>query len=318
MARRTWLALAASALAVAGCATVPVAAPQVQDITIAGTEVFPESVTSDAAGNVYVGSGNGTIYRATPGSATAEAWIRPDAGNGLRSLFGVLADDRSGLLWTCDNGDFMSREPGLPPSTLKAFDLRTGALRARHDFPAGPAACNDIAVDAAGNVWVTETLAGRIFVLRKGAAALDLFAAGDALVGVDGIAFAGDGVMYINNVRRHQLQRVTRGADGRYAGLETLALSQPLNGPDGLRALGRNRFLQAEGPGGRVALIEVDGASATVTPVKTGLDSSPAITRVGRVGYAPEGKIQYRMDPALRGKDPGPFVIRAFLLPPGI
>jgi hypothetical protein len=92
-------------------------------------------------------------------------------------------------------------------------------------------------------------------------------------------------------------------------------LSQPVNGPDGLRPLGGNRFLQAEGPGGRVALVEMHGDSATVTPVKTGLDSSPGITRVGRVGYAPEGKIQYRMDPALRGKDPGPFMIRAFLLP---
>ena len=82
--------------------------------------------------------------------------------------------------------------------------------------------------------------------------------------------------------------------------------------------IGGNRFLQAEGPGGRVAVVEVDGDRATITPVKTGLDSSPAVTRVGQVGYAPEGKIQYRMDPALRGKDPGPFVIRAFPLPAGL
>lgn len=305
-------------LAVAACtpvASTPPASPQ--DIAIAGSEVFPESVTSDAAGNVYVGSGNGTIYRATPGATTAQPWVTADAQNGLRALFGVLADDRGGVLWTCDNGDFMSRE-AQPPSRLVAVKLGTGAFVSRHDFPAGPAACNDIAVDASGNVWATETLAGRIFVLKKGGTTLDLFAAGQGLVGVDGIAFADDGAMYINNVRQNTVQRVNRAANGTYAGLTTLALSQPVNGPDGLRPIGGSRFLQAEGPGGTIAVVDVQGDSATVTSVKTGLDSSPAITRVGRVGYAPEGKIQYRMDPALRGKDPGPFVIRAFLLPDGM
>jgi hypothetical protein len=58
-------------------------------------------------------------------------------------------------------------------------------------------------VDAAGNVWATETLAGRIFLLRKGGGGLELFAAGQDLVGVDGIAIAGDGTIYINNVRQH-------------------------------------------------------------------------------------------------------------------
>lgn len=314
----TTLGAAAGALLLAACATTADAPAQPRDITIAGTEVFPESVTSDAAGNVYVGSGNGTIYRARAGAATAEPWVRPDAANGLRSLFGVLADDAGGVLWTCDNGDFMNRSPGQPPSRLVALRLADGSLAARHDFPAGPAACNDIAVDRAGNVWATETLAGRIFVLRKGSRALELFASGQDLVGVDGLAFADNGALYINNVRQHLVQRVNRKADGSYAGLTTLTLSQPVNGPDGLRPVGGNRFLQAEGPGGRVALVEVQGDRATVTPIKSGLDSSPAITRVGRIGYAPEGKIQYRMDPALRGKDPGPFVIRAFLLPEGI
>src|SRR5690606_25996364 len=103
--------------------------------------------------------------------------------------------------------------------------------------------------------------------------------------------------------------------DGAYAGLTDLTLSEPVSGPDGLRALGGNRFLQAEGPGGRVAIIEVAGDSATVTPVRTGLQSSPGTASVGKVGYAIEGKIDYLFNPDLRGKDPGPFVIRAFPLP---
>ena len=79
--------------------------------------------------------------------------------------------------------------------------------------------------------------------------------------------------------------------------------------------MGGNRFLQAEGPGGRVAVIEVNGDSATVTPVKTGLESSPGVAQVGATGYAIEGKVNYLFDAALHDKDPGLFMIRAFPLP---
>lgn len=308
-------------LALCGCATASATEPVVQDITINGKDVFPESVTSDAAGNVYVGSSEGTIYRAVPGSTVAEPWV-PAQGlpYKLSSVFGVLADNSTGLLWVCSNNDFMKPDGGGSRTTLVAFRLKDGHFARSVQFDEGPAACNDIAVDRDDNVWVTETLGGRIFRLRASGPGdpWELFAAGQNLVGIDGIAFAADGTLYINNVRQNLVQRVNRKADGSFAGLTTLTLSQPVNGPDGLRPIGGNRFLQAEGPGGRVAVVEVDGDQATITPVKTGLDSSPAVTRVGQVGYAPEGKIQYRMDPALRGKDPGPFVIRAFPLPAGL
>jgi len=305
-------------LALCGCATVSATEPAVQDITINGKDVFPESVTSDAAGNVYVGSSEGTIYRAIPGSTTAEPWVKAQGfPYRLSSVFGVLADNSTGLLWVCSNNDFMKPDGGGTRTQLVAFTLKDGRFARSYDFDPGPAACNDIAVDRDDNVWVSETLGGQILVFRPSGPP-ELFASGPELVGIDGIAFASDGTLYINNVRKNLLQRVNRKADGSFAGLTTLTLSQPLNGPDGLRPIGGNRFLQAEGPGGRVAVVEVDGDRATITPVKTGLDSSPAVTRVGQIGYAPEGKIQYRMDPALRGKDPGPFVIRAFPLPAGL
>jgi sugar lactone lactonase YvrE len=298
-----------------GCTTIPAqSAPA--DIPINGTRVFPESITSDAAGNLYNSSNDGTIYRTTAGGKTAEPWILPNAENGLTSVLGVFADDRHGTLWLCNNPPF-----GAPPrpgalSSIKAFDLKSGKLKATYPFPAGkPAACNDLAIATNGAVWAAETASGRIVTIAEGASALTVFAEGPELVGIDGIAFAGDGTLYINNVRSHLFQRVNRKADGSYAGVTTLTLNDKLNGPDGLRSVGGNKFLQAEGPGGRVALIEVSGDSATVTPLRTGLDSSPAVTRVGNVGYATEGKIGYLFDPALQGKDPGPFVIRAFALP---
>lgn len=300
---------------VCGCASVQ-AETAPADIPINGTRVFPESITSDAAGTLYNSSNNGTIYRTIPGGKSAEPWIVPDTENGLTSVLGVLADERHGTLWACNNPSLDTPPSPAAISSVKAFDLKTGHFKASYDFPAGkPAVCNDIAIAADGTMWASETASGRIFIVPEGGKEARLFAESRELVGIDGLAFSDDGTLYINNVREHLLQRVDRKADGSYAGLTTLTLNDKLDGPDGLRPLGGNKFLQAEGPGGRVALIEVDGDSATVTPLRTGLDSSPGVTSVGKVGYATEGKIGYLFDPALRGKDPGPFTIRAFALP---
>jgi len=286
------------------------------DVTIDGSRIFPESITSDAAGNLYNGSNAGTIYRTLAGSNTAEPWIVPDAHNGLRSLFGVYADDAHGLLWACDNPNIFKGEKGT--TTLRAFDLETGQLNAVYDFPTDvPAACNDIAIARDGTVWATETLAGRIFVLRPHANELALFAKSDALVGIDGIAIAGDGTIYINNVRKQLFQRVELKPDGSFDRLVTLTTTLPLNGPDGLRSLGGNRFIQGEGPGGRVELIYVAGDSAAIVPIASGLDGPVGVTVSDGVAHVIEGKIEYMFDPKLKEKSPDPFLIRAFPLPEG-
>lgn len=297
-------------MALVGCVSYDIAeAPR--DVTINGSRVFPESITSDAAGNLYNASVGGTIYRTTAGSRTAEPWIVPSAQNGLTSLFGLMADDAKGLLWACNNPNMFAGETGQ--SSLLAFDLATGRLSGRYDID-GAAACNDIAVASDGAVWVSETTGGRIFVLRPRANELELFAQGQELVGIDGIAFADDGALYINNVRSNLFQRVNRAADGSYAGLTDLALPVQLGGPDGLRPLGGNRFIQGEGQSGRVAIVEVSGDSARIVPVAEGLNGPVGVTVVGQTAYVVEGKIGYLFDPALREQDPDPFVIRAFRL----
>lgn len=308
-----------AAVCLAGCSTMPAVPAAPQDVRIAGSRVFPESITADRQGNLYVGSLHGTVYRALPGAAIAEPWVEANSENGLLSLFGVLADDAGGLLWTCSNPNaFAADSPADAVSSLVAFELDSGAFVASYPFPEGPAACNDIAIAADRTVFVTETAGGRIFLLTPGGIELELFADGEDLVGVDGIAFGADGAMFINNVRANLVQRVDRNPGGDYAGLTTLDLSQPVRGPDGLRPIGGNRFLQAEGSGGRVALITIDGDSATVEPLRSGLESSPGVTHVGRIGYATEGKIGYLVDPQLEGQDPGEFIIRAFPLPEGL
>ncbi|HYD23638.1 MAG TPA: hypothetical protein VEB68_02500 [Croceibacterium sp.] len=303
--------LAALCAALASCTTGEAHSPT--SIGIAGARVFPESITSDNLGTIYVGSNPGTIYRARSGDSEAVPWIVPDAENGLQSVFGVLADDPRGLLWVCSNPG-----PGASgAATLKAFELTSGRLHSGYPFPGtARALCNDIAIAPDGTVHATDTIGGRIVTLAPGASTLAEFAASAELRGIDGIAFADDGTLYVNNVQQNLLQRVER-AEGRFGGLTTIATSLPLSGPDGLRAIGGNRFLQAEGPGGRVSLVTIADDRAVMLPLATGLDYPASMTLVGRTVYVPEGKIGYLFDAAKRDADPGPFTIHAVALEAG-
>jgi len=282
--------------------------PAAKDVVIADTGVFPESASADGAGNLYVGSFKGNIYRALPGSDTAIAWIRPDATNKLASVLGVLADEKTGTLWACS----VPMGQAGQTSALVAFDLATGAFKQRYELPPPASACNDVAFDKDGTAYIAETTNGRIFTLKPGADAVALLVEDKAqLVGVDGIAFSDDGTLYVNNVRQNTMLRVNRKADGSFASLTKLNVSQALNGPDGLRPLGGNRFLQAEGPAGRISLLTIEGDDVTMTVLKDGMDGVPGVTTIGDTAYAIESKGRFMFDQSLKGQDPGDFALRA-------
>jgi sugar lactone lactonase YvrE len=310
-------ALPVVAIVLAGCATAP--RPTRGDILIDGKSVHPESVTSTAKGALFTGSIHGTIYRAGPGEGVAKPFIVPSADNGLRSVFGVLADARSGRLWVCSVADsFAPRVAGAPPpapSELAAFDLQTGKLVGRWPFPAPGGTCNDIAIAKDGSAYASDTPGGRVLRLPKGGKALEVVVSDDRLKGIDGLDFGADGALYWNNVQKNELWRTTLPQPGRPAQFTRLMASDKMGGPDGLRHIGGNRFLQAEGTSGRATLVTVKGDEARIQVLRDGLNSSPGITLIGSTVYVVEGKIQYMFNPDLRGKDPGPFKAIAIPLP---
>ena len=309
------LRAARSGALVAAAVAIAVAAAHAQrgdneDIRIDDTAVFPESVTSTAAGVVYAGSIKGNVYRALPNESVATAWIETTPENGILTILGVLADEASGTLWLCSAPNFFGPERSQGVSALMAFDLATGAKKGEYAFPPPASVCNDIAVDAAGTAFATDTSNGRIFTLEKGAQALTLYGEDRSLVGIDGIAFAEDGTLYINNVRSNQIVRVA-DADGSMGALTVLELNVPISGPDGFRPLGGNRFLQAEGNTGRVSVVTIDGNRAVIDVLSDEFVSTPGATAVGDTAYVLESNIRYLTDATLRGQDPGPFVIHA-------
>ncbi len=300
-----------------GIATAGQAAPR-GDIRINDSGVYPESLSAAPDGTIYIGSIKGVVFRAPPGSAVAEPWIRPTTENGIVSILGVLADGPRRTLWICSSPSPLRTPPAVGTTSLMAFDLKSGAQKGVYPFPAPNGACNDITIAKDGTVYATDTPNGRILVLRPGAKALELFAADDRLKAIDGIVFGGDGALYLNIVSKGMLMRVDRGPDGKMTGLTELKLSQPVAGPDGFRLISGNRFLLAEGNSGKVDLVTIDGDRADIKVLKEGLVSPPGVTLSGRTAFGLEGKITYLIDPKLEGQSPEPFMARAIPLPAGV
>jgi len=148
-----------------------------QEITFADARIFPESLTSTKDGTLFFGSlGQDSVYRATSSSTKAETWIQPKA-NGLSTVLGVLADENAGTLWVCASATGgRNGAPVVGETALKAFNLKTAAFKASYPFP-NNGLCNDIAVARDGTVYATDTTQGRVLRLKKGASALDVWAA---------------------------------------------------------------------------------------------------------------------------------------------
>jgi streptogramin lyase len=300
--------------AILGWQARAVAAPP-GDISIDGDAIYPESVTASSEGAVYLGSLGGTIYRAVPAARVAKPWIRRSEKNGLLSIFGVLADTRSGTLWVCTAPAALPGGVAHGQSAVLRFDLRSGAFRHRYVLPSPRAICDDIAIARDGTAFIADIGAGEILTLAPGADMLQLFASSPELAGIDGIAFAGDGTLYVDNVRKNELLRVERTRDGRFDRLAKLNTSMPIGGPDGFRPVAGNRFVLAESRSGRISEVTIQGDEARIEVLRSGLDSPSGVAYArGRV-YAVEGKIEYLFDPKLRGRSPGRFIVRESPLP---
>lgn len=162
------------------------AAQPVTEITLPGTRLYTESITSTRDGTLIIGSlGKGDVSRIAHGTTTVEEWIKPGT-NGLNQVFGVYADEKYKKLWVCS--DRTGNSTGEAPA-LKAFDLKTGAPKGSYPLPGEKPFCNDIAVAGDGTAYISDTAQATIFMLKPGAKDLETAAKDPLLAGVDGLAF---------------------------------------------------------------------------------------------------------------------------------
>ena len=148
------------------------AAQSITEITLPGTRIFPESITSTRDGTLIVGSlGHGNVLRIAPGKTVPEEWIKPGAG-GLNGVLGVYADEKGKVLWVCSN----NLEGKGEATAVMSFDLKSGAPKGTYPLPGEGPLCNDIAVGADGTAYVADTRLASVLMLKPGATKLEVAA----------------------------------------------------------------------------------------------------------------------------------------------
>ena len=294
-------------------------------IALPGPRAFPESITSTRDGMLFIGRlGEGGIVRANSRTGAAALFVAPGA-SGSRSVTGVFADEASKTLWACSNdlsalgGASSGRDHG---SALKGFDLRTGAAKRSVALPGAQPYCNDIAVDARGAVYVTDSAGPSVLRLRPGAATFEAFASSQqflppsgGIAGLDGIAFGSDGNLYVTTYSAGELFRIDieRGSAGRVTKLH----GPPLAFPDTLRRFGERSFLLIEGAG-TLDRVDIEGDEFKTTQIRGGFRQPTSVTRVGSTAWVSEGQLSFFFDHPRKSSSPTlPFRIYAVPLSKG-
>jgi hypothetical protein len=250
------------------------------EILIADAKSQPESLTVAPGGVLIVGSASSPfVYKVRPGSSTAEKFIDASAEGPGTFFFGVLADASSNTLWTCQLTPVPNTTPVQRHTTLRSYDLSTGAAKLRWNLPGDNTTCNDFAIGPDKALYITDTATGRIYRLAAGASAAELYLEHRVLMGVDGITFL-NGVLYVNNVIFNKLYRIPVDESGKPGQPVDIWMDQPVKGPDGMRAANGKLFV-AENGSGTVASLTVNGDKASVTVLKEGLKTPTGIEPAG-------------------------------------
>jgi hypothetical protein len=108
-----------------------------------------------------------------------------------------------------------------------------------------------------------------------------------------------------------------RGPDGKSKSVVEIKLSRPLDRPDGMRTIGKNRLLLVENSG-KMSTVTFEGPNlqnAVVKTIKEGLEGTSGVTATRGMAWIVEGKLKYWNDPAFKDKDPGTFKMYAVPLP---
>ena len=162
--------------------------------TIEERDFVPEGTAWDpATRSILIGSLNkNAIIAIDPSGRVSDRVAR--GSNGLGSVVGIHVDSARGVLWATSNARF-DRATDSTRSALYAFDAATGRFRARYELPtgSGPNFLNDLTTGPDGAVYVTDTRAGALWMLRPGATTLSRFTGAGEVVSPNGITISRDG-----------------------------------------------------------------------------------------------------------------------------
>jgi sugar lactone lactonase YvrE len=159
-------------------------------------------------------------------------------------------------------------------AALFAFDLETGALRARIAAPPGPShLLNDVAIGPDGSAYVTDSESGSVDIARRGETSLAAWSPAGTLRYPNGVACDGESlfVAHVTGIA------VVRLADGQRSDLAAPA-GTTLGGFDGLYIAGDALFGVQNGFGStRVVRADLDARHQAALRVTVLESAHPAL-----------------------------------------
>jgi sugar lactone lactonase YvrE len=184
---------------------------------------------------------DGYISRLTPeGKVVAIKWITGlDSPKGLRS--------HQGRLWVSDI------------DRLVEIDIAEGKIVRRIPMP-GSGFLNDVACDAGGTVYVSETMGNKIYRLRNGQ--VEVFAEGEELEYPNGLLIAGDKLVVAAWGKPNE--DFSTKVPGRLfsldlkTGKKSLITPEPFGNLDGLEAVAEGRYLVSDWMAGKIYYVTSD------------------------------------------------------------
>lgn len=273
-------------------------------LDVAAVNLFPEGVAWDPTRqSLLVGSLNTPALISAVGRDGVRRTVVSDPG--VPDFVGLKVDAARGRIVAVVGNP---NTPGL--SFLAVYDLRTGAREQLVDLSGEGHAANDVALDPAGNAYVTDTGVGAVYKVDLAGHATTLSTdprLGPA-IGANGIVWHPGGYLVVANYSTGKLYRL----DG--SRVTELRMRAPLIGADGM-VLRRDGTLvvvtNALGgvPGSTVAVHELKLTGHAVVPLRTTPWPDPAPTTAADTPYGTY-VVDGRIDVALAGGSASDFVLR--------
>ncbi len=249
--------------------------------TLAPDVKFPEGITADAAGRIYVSTFNVPSFIVKLGPGGQELQRTADLGSPLLGL-GFNADGDlfaldfgAGKILKIANGD-LSNAP-ITYATLPCCTIVPGFP---FPFPKPTAAPNELIFDDSGNLLVSDSFQGEVFRIPPGgcpgggsgcvtsvAKDAKLATTGFPPFGANGLALRG-GALYVANTGNDTVLRLPLGLGGTATSVDVWA--QSINGADGIAFDASGRLWVCANQADELVVLEEINTTAGGAPVKVG------------------------------------------------
>jgi sugar lactone lactonase YvrE len=206
------------------------------------TDLIPEGIAYDPLDKTFFLS---SLHKRKIVSVRVQTRQRPpivedfvsQGQDGLYSTLGMKVDAARRTLWVCSSAESFMKgysESDNGKAALFKYDLRTRRLIRKYELGPNPRhLLNDLALNGEGDVFVTDTVSGEIFVVRHEKDELEVFIPAGRFESPNGIAISKDGRklfisnmpfgVYVVDLRTKQSERLPQsvgispaGSDGLY------------------------------------------------------------------------------------------------------